>query len=223
MDRSRTNVYRKTRRKPASLKNELYITASCVIGNNSVSKDGQLLLEDHSSKDALQFLINVYRYFKFDYPRFYKMDNLCKLGWLCAEVLQKDSGIKDRCRVEELCLVLCNASSSLDTDIKYYDTVAQMASPALFVYTLPNIVLGEISIRHGWKGENDFFITENFDPDFLHQQVSLIMQSEANKACICGWVELLGNEYNAALYLVEKDYAAQSVTFAPENILTLYQ
>ena len=97
------------------------------------------------------------------------MDNLCKLGWLCSEILlKKDSGepnvdqqkLLQDVPAESVCLLLCNANSSLDTDLRYFDTISQMASPALFVYTLPNIVIGEICIRNGFQGENMFLIRD---------------------------------------------------------------
>ena len=95
------------------------------------------------------------------------MDSLSKLGWLAAEILLKDSFNKEALSVRKMSgLVFANANSSLDTDIKYYETAKDIASPALFVYTLPNIVIGEICIRHNFKGENAFFISEQFDAGF---------------------------------------------------------
>ena len=99
-------------------------------------------------------MIGAYRHFAFDYPKFYRMDNLSKLGWLAAEVLFQDVSIKPY-QPEDVGIVLANRSSSLDTDIKYFESVKTIPSPALFVYTLPNIVMGEICIRHVLKGENN--------------------------------------------------------------------
>jgi hypothetical protein len=119
-------------------------------------------------------------------------------------------------------ILLCNASSSLDTDTRYYQTVDQMASPALFVYTLPNIVIGEICIRNGWKGENAFFITETFEPSFLYEQVHLLLSDENNRACICGWVEVMGNEYKVGMFAVEKEEEGQNVIFTKRNIEKIF-
>src|ERR1700754_4127986 len=88
-------------------------------------------------------LLSLYRSLKLDYPKFYKMDQLSKLGWLASEVLLKDNPILGTMQPEDIGIVLTNANSSLDTDIKYLDTVADIASPAVFVYTLPNIMIGE--------------------------------------------------------------------------------
>jgi hypothetical protein len=207
----------------------LYISASCVIDQHIIYKDQrQIFLDDHDAGPN-DFLTNAYKFFKINYPRFYKMDNLCKLGWLCTELLITGDNENGQHRLlkdvppEAVTILLCNANSSLDTDHKYYDTVAQMASPALFVYTLPNIVMGEMSIRNGWKGENIFFVLDNFDPEFLMQQVQYLMKNEQNQACVCGWVELLGNEYKAALFLVERSNDGQNLIFTKENILKNFE
>ena len=55
--------------------------------------------------------------------------------------------MKENIRRRKQDLVLSNANASLDVDLKYAKTMQTGASPALFVYTLPNIVIGEISIR----------------------------------------------------------------------------
>lgn len=210
----------------------LYITSSCSIQNAIICKDQNELFADNVTTNAVDFLVNAYRHFDFNYPRFYKMDNLCKLGWLCAEILVKKPGndpVKDQPNLlqhlepESVCLLLCNASSSLDTDVKYFKTVAQMASPALFVYTLPNIVIGELCIRNGWQGENMFLITETFDAAFLEQQVNYLLQVESNKACVCGWVDFKDNNYSAMLFIAEKNNAGQNIIFTAENIESIYR
>ncbi|MEO5594078.1 MAG: hypothetical protein ABIR15_01395 [Chitinophagaceae bacterium] len=200
----------------------LYITSSCSIVNNIVIKDSKVLFENEGI-DPQAFLVSAYQYFAVNYPRFYKMDNLGKLGWLAAEILLNNSFDKTMYQPENIGLVLANKSSSLDTDIKYYETVKTFASPALFVYTLPNIVMGEICIRHNFKGENDFFIFENFDAGFIQQYVSYLFTTGALEACICGWVEIIGNEYQASLYLVEKKENGNTILFTEENISHIYQ
>ncbi|MFT3932034.1 MAG: hypothetical protein QM726_00345 [Chitinophagaceae bacterium] len=201
----------------------LYINASCGIAGNKLIKDGKVLFEN-KDLPVQEFLPAIYQHFNINYPRFYKMDNLAKLGWMTTEILLQGSFDKTVYAPEDIGLLFCNKNSSLDTDIKYYDTVKSMASPALFVYTLPNIVLGEICIRHQFKGENDFFIFENFDAAFLQRYVSGLLETNALQACICGWVEVLGNDYKACLWLVEKKKnTPHSINFTAENIHNTYQ
>lgn len=165
----------------------------------------------------------AYQHFAPNYPKFYKMDNLGRLGWLATEILLADSFDKTAYQPEDIGLLFCNRNSSLDNDIKYYETVKTIASPALFVYTLPNIVMGEICIRHNFKGENDFFIFDSFNAGFLQQYAAHLFATGAVAACICGWVELLGNDYRACLYLVEKNAGGKKPLFTEENIHQIYQ
>lgn len=179
------------------------ITASCTISNQSVYRNGQRVFENKST-DLSGFLLSVYQFLQSNYPKFYKMDNLSKLGWLAAEVLLKDGTQTGPYRPEETGLVLTNANASLDTDLKYYETAKEMASPALFVYTLPNIMIGEICIRNNFKGESAFFISGEFDAGFMEWTVNDLLDNDVLQACICGWVDVLGETYKAVLYLVEK-------------------
>lgn len=204
------------------MKTESYITASCIINNHIVYKNGQPVFEENEL-ELPELLLAVYRHFELQYPKFHKMDNLSKLGWLANEVLLKDSFDKEKYKPEEIGIVLSNANSSLDTDIKYYETAKTIASPAQFVYTLPNIVIGEISIRHHFKGENAFFITEEFDAGFMEQYAGNLINNNILQCCICGWVDVLDNDYNATLFLIEKNKSANSVNFTKENLTKIHQ
>jgi hypothetical protein len=187
--------------------------------------------------DLPGFLHAAYQFLDIKYPKFYKMDNLSKLGWLGTEVLLKESFDREKYLAEDIGVVLMNASSSLDADIKYFESTKEIASPALFVYTLPNIVIGEISIKHNFKGESAFFIFEQFDPGFLEQYVTNLFDNNIVQVCICGWVEVLADAYEAVLFLVGKermssdhDHRATSTDLTPghlnfnkENLNKIYQ
>lgn len=204
------------------MKTETYITSSCVISNNTVYKNGLPVFEE-SSTGLSDFLVAAYRHFDLQYPKFFKMDNLSRLGWLANEILLKDNFDAEKYKQEDTGIVLSNANASLDTDIKYYETTKTIASPAQFVYTLPNIVIGEISIRHKFKGENAFFISEAFDAGFIEQYVSSLINNNILQCCICGWVDILDEKYNATLFLAEKDKSANSVNFTKENLNKIHQ
>lgn len=202
------------------MNNQHYITSHCTISSNAVRYNGTLLFEAEYT-DIAGFLLSAYQLLGVKYPKFYKMDNLAKLGWLAAEVLLKDFDAA-KYHPTDIGVVLSNASSSLDADKRYYESVQDMASPALFVYTLPNIVIGEICIRHHFKGENAFFIFEQFNADFIAGYVSNLLDTQQLQVCICGWVELLGDEYKALLFLVEKEEKEGSMPFITENINKVY-
>ena len=204
------------------LKKDNYITASCIISDHVVYKNSSPLFENKEASPA-DFLLSVYRHFEINYPRFYKMDSLSKLGWLATEVLLKDISFKSKYASESIGVVLSNASSSLDTDIKYYESVKDIPSPALFVYTLPNIVIGEICIRHHFRGENAFFVFDEFNAGFIENYVNNLINNNILQSCICGWVELLDDQYKSVLFLVEKERTGQRILFTKENINKIYR
>jgi hypothetical protein len=150
------------------------------------------------------------------------MDTLSKLGVLATELIVRDKELANKYASDEVAVVLANKNASLDTDLAFQKSMANMASPALFVYTLPNIVTGEICIRNGWKGENAFFVQESFDIEFHTHYVNSILQMENNKACLAGWVDVIGEDHDVFLYLVEKVNREGSVKHSKEELLNLY-
>jgi hypothetical protein len=199
----------------------LFITGYCIVEGNRVIKDGETIFENKNA-GLTEFLESAYRHTAINYPKFYKMDNLSKLGFLASEYLLKDSFMRDRYLDEEVSVVLSNASSSLDTDLKYYQTIREFPSPALFVYTLPNIVIGEICIRNRFKGENAFFVFNSFDATFIAGYVTDLFRNQGLRACVCGWVELLEGEYQAVLFLVEKEVTGSPQVFTAESLKKIY-
>lgn len=194
-----------------------YITSSCTINGGIVVKDSLTVFNDKAA-DASGFLLAVYQHFKLNYPKFYKMDNLSKLAWLTSEIMLKDKFKPDIYRPEQTGVVLANANSSLDDDIKYYRSVKDIPSPSLFVYTLPNIMIGEICIRNNFKGEHALFIQDKFDAGFIVHQVNYLLDKNILDACICGWVDFLEQEYKAVLFLVEKENGESKLLFSKDNM-----
>lgn len=199
-------------------KDRYFINASCVIGNDKVYKDGRLFFEGKSAKVS-DLMGGVYDFLAPDYPKFYKMDNLSKLGWLATEVLLRES-VPTAFAGEDVGVVFSNSNASLDTDLRYIHTVSSYPSPSLFVYTLPNIVIGEICIRHKFQGENAFFISETFQPEFLAGYTKGLLETGVVNACICGWVEILANEYKASVFLVSAD--RKGLEFTAASMLELF-
>ncbi len=199
-----------------------YITGSCIIRKQRVYLNGGLLWQDEAAGSLQEFLRKAYDRFAGQYPKFHKMDHLCKLGWLAAEVLLREAPAVDHLP-EQVALVLSNRSASLDTDVRYYNTVKDIPSPAVFVYTLPNIVIGEICIRHGFKGEHIFFTTDRFDTELITAYAEQLLGSGAATACICGWVEVMEQQYEAALYMVERREVENGLPFTAANVQHIYK
>jgi hypothetical protein len=192
------------------------ISAYCLISPNKIYLDGQIFFEHPGSAET--FLDKSYAHINIAYPKFHKMDNLCKLGFLAVEILLNGRAHEKKYNDAETGLVLSNSHASLDVDLKYSKTIHSGASPALFVYTLPNIVIGEISIRHHFKGENAFFVFKHFDGKFMAEYVSGLFENKLVKSCICGWVDILKEDYRAILFLVETDDGKNNLSFNADNL-----
>lgn len=150
-----------------------------------------------SETDFAPFIREAYKHLGENNMKFYKMDNLCKLGYVAAGYLLKDTNYQPK----EIGIILANASSSLDTDCKHQAIINKegdkAASPAVFVYTLPNVVLGEICIRHKIQGENTFFVCQQSDTASLEDYARIVMAKGKLRTCIIGWCELLYGHYQA--------------------------
>ena len=181
------------------------ISGHCIIENNSVFLNGKksFALEGVSFSE---FAKAAYKHFQMDYPKFFKMDNLSKLAFLTSEIILKDVAKSEE--EQDIALVFANQSSSLDTDVKYQESIADKSdyfpSPAVFVYTLPNICIGEISIRHQLKSENAFFVFDTFPAAFLQNYAEMLLENQKAEKVLCGWMEYFQEDYKAVAYLVEE-------------------
>lgn len=147
----------------------------------------------------------LYREFAGDYPKFFKMDSLCKLGFIGAELLLR--GI-DACSRENAAIVLFNRNGSLVTDRNYQRTIADgnyFPSPALFVYTLANIVTGEIAIRHKIYGETSFYVLDHNDVETIERIAADTYLTSSPSCIITGWLDYNDeSDYLADLRLITK-------------------
>jgi len=154
--------------------------------------------------DINSFLKEMYYKLDLDYPKFFKMDDLCKLGVIGTEFLvRKNINLfKHKLKIG---IILQNKSSSLDSDIKHQEGIENnTVSPAVFVYTLPNIVIGEISIKHKWRSEGVFFVDEVLDSKLLAQYSNILLKEERTELNLIGWIDVLNNQYVLKLCVVDK-------------------
>jgi len=137
-------------------------------------------------------LTALYRKYVGDYPKFYKMDLLSRLGFIAAELLFQKEGAHaafDQSRA----VLLFGQSASCVADRSFEATIQPgdnyFPSPADFVYTLPNIVLGEIAIRHQLHGETCYFALSERDDALIHQLVSQAFLDPATTSALYGWID----------------------------------
>lgn len=197
-----------------------YISNYCIIENNSVTLNGQKLF--HSADDNFSdFIKSAYKKFEVNYPKFFKMDNLSKLSFLAADLILKEVVVPEK--ENDIALVFANKSASLDTDVKYQESIANkeayFPSPAVFVYTLPNICVGEISIKHKLQTENAFFVFDSYNSKFMSNYANSLLDSNKAEKVLCGWVEFYQDTYKAVVYLIENKGELEHQT---ETINTIF-
>ncbi len=186
---------------------KLTIEKYCHIKNNSIYVDGKLLFSNKEAEGLKSFTKSAYRFLKPSYNKFFKMDEISKLGFLAAEVLLSDIDVSYY-NDEDVAIILSNSHSTLITDQNHQLTVEDydnfFPSPSVFVYTLPNIMIGEISIRHSFRGENAFFIVENFNAELITNHINSLFLTRKSKAFVGGWINQSENDYEAFLYWVSE-------------------
>lgn len=172
-------------------------------------KDNQFILNNKETlstkEDGFSPLGKAaYKHLKSLYPKYYKMDPLCKMAFLCSEFILSGTELSDE-QKEKTALIFANSSSTFATDKKFHAGIGEIPSPALFVYTLPNILIGEVSIRNGLKGENAFFIEPKFNALLLVEQISTIFDTTDTELCLAGWLDYYDNtNYEGLMILVSR-------------------
>ena len=153
------------------------------ITTTSVLLDGKTIAVEQTGE---KMLVELYRRYVGDYPKFFKMDTLSRLGFIAAELLLNDKMVNEKM---VNAVILANRSASIKNDTDYLATITDgnyYPSPALFVYTLPNIVTGEIAIRHHIQGETSFYILNS--PEELQPMVLSTLNAK-HSTVLAGWCE----------------------------------
>jgi len=191
----------------------LELKTYCQIKEGEVHVNGELFCQ-HIDEEP--FLRSVYKHVGLSYPKFFKMDELSRLGFIGAEMTLMRSEMENYAD-DEIAVIFSNRSSSLETDHIYYESLKSgIASPSQFVYTLPNIEVGEICIRHKLYGENNFLITERFDAEQLLNPCQALFVDNAAKAVLIGWTEVHGDSHDGFFAFITnagmEGFSAQELT-----------
>jgi 3-oxoacyl-[acyl-carrier-protein] synthase-1 len=201
---------------------ELIISKYSYISNPVVSANGKKL-DVTGAPEKGKFLTALYRKLNVEYPKFFKMDTLSKLGFLASELIFEDD--KQRFIPRDDGAVICfNRSSSLETDVLFQSSLEPgnfFPSPSVFVYTLPNIVAGEIAIRNKFFGETSFYISEKFNPEQIFSTVNIAFQNNKTNFVLVSWVESFETSCEIFMLLVEKKTEKGAIPFSIKYIVEL--
>lgn len=180
-------------------------THSVKITPDKVQVDGQ---DVACESEGLSRLTALYRQYIGSYPKYYKMDPLARLGFVASELLLQAEG-KERKEEDRMRgVVLCNRSSTIVADRAYEATVGEgdnyYPSPSAFIYTLPNIVTGEIALRNGYRGETTFYILPRKDEALIGRIIGATLTDRRLGSLIAGWVDCEDEQhYEADIYIIE--------------------
>ena len=153
------------------------------ISPEKVEIDGKVF---HTECKGKAMLTEIYKSQVGDYPKFYKMDSLARLAFVASELLIK--AVKD-IDAEHTSGVLFNRTSSIVSDRQHHSEMMNLPSPSVFVYTLPNIMTGEIAIRNGLKGETSLYIIDKKEWSLMDSIAVTCFCEPDIHHIIYGWVD----------------------------------
>ena len=173
--------------------------------------DGKVFSIDKEGKQS-SLLTALYKQIIGNYPKYYKMDGLCRLGFVASELLlkaERDEGSFTEDTNKTRAIVFFNRSSSIASDKKYLASIVEkdnyFPSPSVFVYTLPNIVTGEIAIRNGYHGETSFYILPHKNELLMQDIIETTFMDEQTTSVLTGWLDYEDSEhFEADLYIAYK-------------------
>ncbi|BDD02134.1 hypothetical protein [Persicobacter psychrovividus] len=133
------------------------------------------------------FLKKIYQQIDGKYPKFYKFDTCSKMTYLAAFLLLENMVT----HMDQLSIIFMSTEGSDLIDQKHLATITDrehyFPSPANFVYTLPNIAIGELCIRHKIKQEGIFFIDEEFDQRKSFSRISILFNKSNIQCALAVW------------------------------------
>lgn len=180
-----------------------YVSHSVRITSDSLTVDGKPL---PVSSTGRALLTEIYREHIGDYPKFHKMDMFTRLVFVASELLIQQEG---ETKAEDRAIILFNSSSSVVADRKHIVTTFSdegfFPSPSVFLYTLPNIVTGEIAIKHGYKGETSLYILDSRNDGLMEQITSSSFPQSETAGILTGWVDCSDEDtFEAELKILTK-------------------
>ena len=191
-----------------------------VIDSNRIIHNGRHI--DCQGMSGLSMLTAIYKARNMGYPKFYKMDPLCRLGFIGAELLLNNSKDIDG---DHHAVVVIGHSGSFADDLRYQETIRNTdnyyPSPAIFVYTLANIVSGEIAIRHKLYGESSSYLIDSYDSENITTLLTSPFDDPEVDRITGGWIEATDeNNFSLRLVNIDRDIPSEEINkFFKDNAI----
>ena len=166
---------------------DIRLLKSVHLTDSFLKVDGEEKSVDAQGKAMLK---ELYKQSGLDYPKFYKMDVFSRMVFIASDLLVKGIVLPE---AEKRMIVLFNQSSSVVQDRKHIGTIGGnggfFPSPSVYIYTLPNIAVGEVAIKQGFKGETSLYILDERDDALMEQIVRTAFYESGPSVMITGWVD----------------------------------
>ncbi|MCF8083627.1 MAG: hypothetical protein K9M96_11060 [Deltaproteobacteria bacterium] len=161
------------------------------------------------------------------FAHFGRMDAFSKLGLAGISLALQDAGHHEWTQKRPIALVASTVQGCIQTDADYFDTAIErndMASPALFSYTLSNCFLGEAACCFGINGLSYVIYDTQFDR--LSSLDALLLHIDLDE-CDMGLAGIVNAEPpselplpgrplpGAAFVMVEKTPPSNETTYGP--------
>lgn len=197
------------------------ISSYCRINDCEVVLDGKVVASLNPA-DLTPWMLQVYKQLNIQYAKFHKMDTMSKAGFIAAELL---TGKDDEEIKEDWGIHLFTNSSSIETDTAFQATILEdnyYPAPSLFVYTLPNIVTGEIAIRHKIYGETSCCISKDFSSEMLIVDVENILKEGTLTTILCGWINQEEGHTDVFMLRVDKTHKS-GLELTNDNLIRIWK
>ena len=167
-----------------------------IVSSDGVTVDGRPLEVQAKGK---AMLTEIYKQRIGNYPRFYKMDMLSRLVFISAELLlkaeQASNSVADgqQQETDTRAMMFVGHSGSICADRNYWQTICRdddyYPSPERFVYTLPNVVMGDLAAHNHYHGETSFFFLPRRDDEAVNRILQSTFLDPDTQSVIGGWVD----------------------------------
>lgn len=173
--------------------------------NDAFRANGITLVQRAESESAINVHEHLNSFFKaagFSYSKFFKMDPLCKAGCLC--LMPFVNYMHTHARAADGGFLLFTNSGCLMADEDHLRLMQQKApSPAVFVYTLPNIILGEWSILSGWKGFGQCYVLADFNAAYISQRIKAFEEDFPQTPVVAAWLSVTRHHLDGILFICD--------------------
>ena len=150
--------------------------------------DGQTVAVENRGS---ALVTEIFKKYLADGSRFFKMDLYSRLAYVATSLLAKDA--LETSDPEDRAMVIFTQNGSVLADRKHLSTFANpeefFPSPAVFINTLPNVVLGEIAVKNSIKGETTLVLLPDRDEPTMQRIIDATLSATRPSVLICGWVD----------------------------------